>query len=384
MGDQRDVKFVGDKYAGLSIYEYKNTRKIEKNAISKPKLAPETIMMREKIWNKLLKNTGEDFNSYQVFRTHAYVANPNPNEAEENEGAINILESQRRFMQYKNPEFIPGKKLKHLDLTSAYATALAGLDKSLKFFTSFELDSFSSAKDACGPKHFNIVDFKIKTSYDTWFNLYAPNTRIMYKYKKVSDTNVPPAGSEVWISFKLLQSEIMNIRGLQHFMDDLVRHKTEYEIVKLKVSTYNIIKREAIYQYHELDNILQESKKLNKVDRVNVKSAIVAFTGMLMNIDPGMRLIMLARSEEIIHQIRNHLLTAGVDIWGVQIDGIYYTSNQWFDKYPDHFENRIKEIIETVLQHNVEKYGVKSFLKVEDWDENDYKETAFRLQEVRK
>lgn len=382
MGERTESAFLDDAYKGMSIYEYQIKRAKEKKEKGSYKLTEKDSLVREYTWNHLFKNDTQ-YNSYQRFRTYTFLPKPNPKDIEENEGALLLYEAQRRFLQYKNPEYTPGIDLKHLDLTSAYAVSLAGLDKSLKFYTSYETQTFENIEECFQRGFFHIVDVKLKMPYVSTLHLYAPNNRIKYKGKVLSDFNIAPQGAPVTVSLKLLQSDKLGIHSLEHFLKDLENECVDYEIVNIKITAYQLIQREALYEFDTLYELMQDMKKMPKEERSSYKGALVSFTGMLMNIDPGMRLLMLGRCEEVIHQIRNLMLESNLDIWGIQIDGIYYTSNDNWERNINLAKNKISSILSNVYRMNINRYGIDEFLKIKDFTAKNYKETPFRLQEVR-
>jgi small nuclear ribonucleoprotein (snRNP)-like protein len=364
----------------MDLYEYKALRKQERKA-NKPKV---TFKERRKvsnefmqsIWHKLLGATDTSYNAYQRMSTHTFLPKPNPREVDANEGAIAIYEAQRRFMQYKNPMHLPYSPVKHLDLTSAYATVLSGINRSLKYFMTYHFTDINKINNALDKNKFYIIDIKSKVSYDPLINLYAPNTKIKFNGRTVSDQNIPYLGGEVDVRFRLLQSEALNIFGFRYFLDDVYNQLIQIYDFEITIHAYDLKYRPSLIDYDDLRKLLDETKQIiDKEVRIDTKIAIVAFTGTLIHIDPGMRLIMLGRTEEIIHRFKRKLSELGAEIEGVQVDAIYYIGPDMSEKYMMHVINEVTGI-------DVYNYGMKSFVKVEDYTSKDYKETPFRLQEV--
>lgn len=365
-----------------SLIEYNRRKKLEKANKTKTPLTESEKEMREFIWSHLLE-AKEGQNAYQALSKHVYLPKPNPREEEINQGYITIHEAQSRFMQTKSGSFVPGTTLEHLDLTSAYATALADLETSLKYKTSYKLNDLEFILDDLHEDYMNVVDVRIKMLYTPTINLYAPNTKMIRKSRPVNDHNVPKSGEEIEVNIKLLQSKSMKINGLQHFLVDLENEFIITKYISVKVTAYDYIERPKLYTYDELNLLLHAIKLMNKQQRSDAKAALVSLSGMLKHIDPSMRLIMLGKCEEIIHMIRAGLIDMGAEILGVQIDAIYYLESDWMKSHPNEIKSYIKTAIVNVLKINVDMYGIQDFVKIETWGPDRYKETPFRLQEVR-
>jgi len=366
----------------MDLYEYKSLRKQERKA-NKPKVTfkerkPVSNEFMQSIWHTLLGPTDTSYNAYQRLSSRTFIPKPNPREVDANEGAIAIYEAQRRFMQYKNLMHLPYSPLKHLDLTSAYATVLSGINRSLKYFMSYIFTDINKINNALDKSKFYIIDIKTKASYDPLINLYAPNTKIKFNGKQVSDQNIPTLGGEVDVRFKLLQSDALNINGFKYFLDDVYNTYIQIYDFEITIHAYNLKYRPNLIDYENLRKLLDDTKEIiDKQVRIDTKIAIVAFTGTLLHIDPGMRLIMLGRTEEIIHRFKRKLSELGAEIEGVQVDAIYYIG-------PDLSERYMMHVINEVTGIDVYNYGLSAFVKVEDYTKDDYKETPFRLQETRR
>ncbi len=362
----------------LDLYSYLNKRRLERKEL-KPKVKivkkKPNNALNEMVWNYLLKNETE-YNAYQIYHYHTFLPKPNPKEVDSNEGAIAIYESQRRFMQYKNPMHLPNTPLRHLDLTSAYATVLSGISNSITFFMKHKYTSFKKISNCFKDNLFYIVNIKAWIYYDPIINLYAPNTKIRYNNKPISVYNMPRVGEVVHVDAKLLQSKELNIYGFKYFMDDVYNNLIDVIEKEIIINVYNIVKRPKIFEYERLHQLLQETKLVvDRQTRIDTKIALVTFTGLLLHIDPGMRLIMLGKTEEIIHRFRLKLAQKGAEVEGVQVDAIYYIG-------PDLSNQYMMGVINQVTGIDVFNYGIDSFVKIEDYTSKDYKETPFRLQEV--
>lgn len=362
----------------LDLYSYLNQRRVDRKEI-KPKVKivkkKPNNALNEMVWNYLLKNETE-YNAYQIYHYHTFLPKPNPKEVDSNEGAIAIYEAQRRFMQYKNPMHLPNTPVRHLDLTSAYATVLSGISNSITFFMKHKYTSFEKISNCFKDDLFYIVNIKAWIYYDPIINLYAPNTKIKYKNKPISVYNMPSIGEVVYVDAKLLQSKALNIYGFKYFMDDVYNNLIDVIEKEITINAYNIVKRKKIFEYERLHQLLVETKQeVDRQVRIDTKIALVTFTGLLLHIDPGMRLIMLGKTEEIIHRFRLKLTQNGAEVEGVQIDAVYYIG-------PDLSSQYMMGVINQVTGIDVFNYGIDSFVKIEDYTSKDYKETPFRLQEV--
>lgn len=362
----------------LDLYSYLNMRRVERKSL-KPKVKivkkKPNNELNEMIWNYLLKNDTE-YNAYQKFHYHAFLPKPNPKEVDSNEGAIAIYEAQRRFMQYKNPMHLPNTPVRHLDLTSAYATVLSGINKSITFFMKHKYATFDKISNCFKDDLFYIVNIKARVLYDPIINLYAPNTKIRFNNKPISVYNMPSLGDVVYMDAKLLYSKALNIYGFKYFVDDVYNNLIDIVEHDITILAYNIVKRPKIYTYDHLHQLLVETKQeVDRQTRIDTKIALVTFTGLLLHVDPGMRLIMLGKTEEIIHRFRLKLIEKGAEVEGVQIDAIYYIG-------PDLSNQYMMSVINQVTGIDVFNYGIDAFVKLENYTSKDYKETPFRLQEV--
>lgn len=362
----------------MDLYSYLDKRKQEKKD-AKPVDAvkvPRNNSLNEYVWNYLLDNNGTDYNAYQAMYRHTYLPKPHPFEEDANKGAIAIYEAQRRFMQYKSPLYMPNINVRHLDLTSAYATVLSSVSSSLTFFMRYKYKSIEGIFNSMNNDLFYIIDIKMWLRYDSKINLYAPNTKILYNNKPISGNNIPPTGAPVYVSAKLLYCKKLNIYGFKYFSDDIFNQLLDIYDYQITINSYHVKKRTNMFEYDKLNQLLKEVKEeVDRQRRTDIKIALVTMTGILLNIDPGMRLIMLGRCEEIIHQFRNKLEEIGSKVQGVQVDAIYYVGQDLSNRF-------MLGVINKVTGINVFDYQPDDFVKVETYTKDDYKETNFRLQEV--
>lgn len=387
--EQKNLELL-DRYDKLNLYEYKRKRKEEKAKKSKSKGITDSKypFIRETVWNYLLDNFDTGYNSYQAFATYKYLPKPNPSDVDTNDAYITILESQRRFLQNKEESFIEGSVLQHLDLNSAYLTALSNIKDSLKFNTSYKLNEINDLRFDFqnNPIHhylvedlFNIIKVTCTMPYDSKINLFAPNNKIMYNGKEVSPSNVPQIGDTVAVRFELFVSQKYNLDAWVTWQEIFKDWDITYK--RVTVYTYDYIQRRQMFNIEDVKNLLDEMKLLSKSEKVMYKQAIVSFTGQLINIDPGRRLIMIASMEEVMRRIYT-FLSRRTTVVGTQIDGIKFESYEWEDDESPvdiawHFGKKVYNLDDSV-------YSADRFSKLETLYASDYKETTFRIQGVKK
>lgn len=386
-------------YDELSYYEYKNQRRSEKKRTrgrKTEKLTTEQILealreeeVKQNIWKYLLNTQETDTNAFQDFHFHSYIPKPHPDDKDANEAQILILEAQRRFLQMLDPSIVDGQKVYHMDLSSAYLTSLANIKHSLKFNTKYPLpEVWDLNRDrANSPIHeyvlkdkFNIIKIRLDMPYDSRLNMFAPNTKIKYKGKAVDTQNQPRYGEIVQVRLELFVSNLYNIDSWDAFTTIFKDYYLDFK--KVDVFTYDYVERRELFDMTDVRLLLETMKEeSDPKERLYMKKAIVSFTGQLMNIDPGRRLIMLASNEEVMRRLYI-ILSKYTTVYGIQIDGIYFEPFDW-PEYATPLDI-LYTIGNQVYGKFPSKYTKDIFGKLELWGPDKYKIAPFRLQEVHK
>lgn len=370
------------KTGQLSIYEWEQLKREQRNK-NRRKLDEFEKETREEVWNYLLGNRyPEKYNAYQAYAMHAYHIKPNPRDGEHNAGAIAVREAQGKFIQLKDIAVNPSEDLYHLDLNSAYITALANIKHTLKYVASYELDEvtrlsrddyFKWVHEYVLPEKFNIIKVNCTMPYNKYLNMFTPNTKIRYKNKPVHDANIPPYGAIVNVRVELFVNRKYSIDSWKHWTEWFKDYDINYSSVRVFV--YDMIPRKRLFTLSKITALQDSMKQMDQAKKKYTKAAMVSLTGMLANVDPGRRLIMIATSEEVIRRLYERL-TKETHVVGVQVDGLFFHPYEW-------------RVNPTQLAYEIgsqvfrwRRYSPKAFSKLELYTKKDYKETAFRLQEV--
>lgn len=369
-----------ERYDNLSLYDYKKLRKEEKSKVSKPKALKNKFRdeARDIVWNYLLDNKNPDkYNAHQTFFTHSYQNKPDPDDLDSNQGAINLLESQRRFFQMKDTLDTSSKVLHHMDLNSAYIFALSNIKHSLKYSFKHKIEHLNDY--VYSDKFFHIIKIRCTIPYDHRLNMFIPNTKMRFKGKPVGNTNQPNYGDKVEATLELFINIKYKINALDTWNSIVEYMDIDYK--SITVWCYDLVPRNEIFNTDDVKELLSildlNNPNMNPLEKLDWKLALTSFTGMLQHIDPGRRLLMLITCEEIMRQIYTKISLYS-RVYSITIDGILY--EPW---------NELEFIPARELGHNIIRniYNRKwsqdvpeDFLKIEVIKPNRIKETAFRLQ----
>ena len=336
-----------DKYENIDLYEYKKIRKKERIKSTFVN-TEDSNRARDEVWNLLLtKSESTSNNVFQRMSYHTFMPKPNMEDAVANEASILLYESQRRFLQSVDHSIREGQNVMHLDLSSAYLTALATIKHSLKFNTKYPLEFLNEVNDIKNvPRHyyvledkFNIIKIRLKMPYDSRLNIFTPNNKIRYKDKEISDTNLPDYGEEVAVRLELFVNKEYNIDSWMSFTQIFKDYEIDYQ--RIEVFTYDLIDRKQTFDLEQVKELLEKLKSMNKYEKGNYKKAMVSFTGQLMNVDPGKRLLMLLSCEEVMRRVYIDL-SSKTKVYGLQIDGVYFEPYNWTkDNSPSKIAYRI-------------------------------------------
>ena len=355
------------KYDSLNYKQYLKLRSYEKEDAGNygRTLLKDELDARERVWKYLLGLKGPSEDIWEAFRK---------NLAYNSGGDKKVLkESIRHYMSLHLHNIKIDAPMGYADLTSAYPTALACTNYSLKNYEtvpSAGLEDLSWSK----PGYFAIFRLHLVVKYAHTLQLFTTNERM--RYNGVVIKKLPKIGDEVEVMIDLYKCDDLQIDSAKYFL----KYFPSDMIVKIISSTshaYKLVKRPPAYNLSKIAKLKEAMVNMQQNDQANVKQAMVAFTGSLSNYDPGRRLIMLTLVEQVILDSLEELNMNSVH--GCYIDAIY------FDK-DDYDVNTVTDIVyknAVRIYRLPEGYSKDLVVKGEIKRNTEYAQNEFTIRSIK-